>query len=210
MAHRKRGRDRHHPVSSGRHSHPTGLPWGRQALSTVLCVTHHSITARRARRRRSAGPCGNWAARPAHAILVPPRSPPPLPCRYRATLPDGTPFDEAGEGAEVAVVVDDEQARARLGARRGAARLLWGTCCGHPWGGLRVATFGPSSPRAPPPRHHAEPPPTTSLQPHTPKPWLPTSMLPPPPAPQVPEGVDLALMKMKQGERALVTISDPK
>lgn len=30
------------------------------------------------------------------------------------------------------------------------------------------------------------------------------------PPPQVPEGVDLALMKMKQGERALVTISDAK
>ena len=53
--------------------------------------------------------------------------------RYRATLPDGTVFDEAVEGSEAEVVVDDEQ---------------------------------------------------------------------------VPEGLDLALMKMKQGERALVTISD--
>ncbi|KIY97518.1 FK506-binding protein 4/5 [Monoraphidium neglectum] len=55
--------------------------------------------------------------------------------RYRATLPDGTAFDEAAEGAELEVVVDDEA---------------------------------------------------------------------------VPEGLDLALMKMKKGERALITISDPK
>lgn len=55
--------------------------------------------------------------------------------RYTATLPDGTPFDEAGEGSEVTVVVDDDA---------------------------------------------------------------------------LPEGVDLALTKMKQGERAVITITDPK
>lgn len=55
--------------------------------------------------------------------------------RYRATLPDGTVFDEAVEGSEAEVTVDDEQ---------------------------------------------------------------------------VPEGVDLALMKMKKGERALIVINNAK
>lgn len=55
--------------------------------------------------------------------------------RYKATLGDGTVFDEVPEGSEVEITTDDEQ---------------------------------------------------------------------------VPEGLDLALMKMKKGERALVTITDPK
>jgi hypothetical protein len=50
------------------------------------------------------------------------------PPRYRATLPDGTAFDEAAEGSEVEVVVDDEMVRGRS-AYLSAGRVV---DCGDP------------------------------------------------------------------------------
>jgi hypothetical protein len=97
-------------------------------------------------------------------------------------------FDEAGEGAELQLVVDDEQVGGQEGVEQPSeATALHCVACGQlpPL----VCCRRLSLPRGRAPAHA----PVLHL-----------------PNPQVPEGVDLALMKMKQGERALITITDPK